>query len=673
MSVRKGFFALAVLVMAAAPLAAIPASAATVAVDAVNFSFQPRIAAVQKGDTVTWTNKDPQAHTVSADDGSFSHVINPGETTSITFPDDGAVPYYCKFHGAPGGQGMSGVVQVGASAGPTVRLAATDNISAAIAWSKLDHEDGTAPIALLARDDVFADSLSSGGAQGALPAPLLLTKANSLDARVSAELKRLGVRRVYILGGNNAVSPAVESALQAQGISTSRVFGSDRIGTATTVAERFLPGATGAVIARAFGDADPTRGFADSLAAGSTASALHVPLLISQSDRLSDATKAYIQSHPIQQVILAGGEAALSGQVQKDLEALKVNVDRAAGFDRAGTADQLNNRVPRESDPPVAALVDGTNANSWAAGLPAAEKGIPVVLSAGDTLPGPTVNSVISTDPTRTQGVCAPFVTATACDHALIAESAGKTGERDAALISDNEVPGPGDPKGSAIATIFPTSDPNTLCWDIFGVGLEPTAGHIHKGAKGVAGPIVVPLTVVPSSPDGDAVDCAFGLDGSLVKDIVDNPSNYYVNVHTADFPNGAIRGQLFDPTAHVQANLVGEAVVPGPGDKDGVGFAFFAMGDPSFQLCGGVFLFGPLTSAPTAASIRKGNAGQSGPVVATLKLPDTDVGGPIACYNGLDQNAVNDIEANPTNYYVQVDSQDHPNGAIRGQLEPGE
>src|SRR5205809_1596734 len=217
MSVRKGLFALAVLAMAVAPLAAIPASAATATVDAVNFSFQPRIVAVEKGDTVTWTNKDPQAHTVSADDGSFSHVINPGETTSITFANDGAVPYYCKFHGAPGGQGMSGVVQVGAAAGPTVRLAATDNISAAIAWSKFDHEDGTAPTALLARDDVFADSLSSGGAQGALPAPLLLTKSNSLDPRVSAELKRLGTRRAYILGGPGAISAGVESAVQSPG------------------------------------------------------------------------------------------------------------------------------------------------------------------------------------------------------------------------------------------------------------------------------------------------------------------------------------------------------------------------------------------------------------------------------------------------------------------------
>jgi len=65
---------------------------------------------------------------------------------------------------------------------------------------------------------------------------------------------------------------------------------------------------------------------------------------------------------------------------------------------------------------------------------------------------------------------------------------------------------------------------------------------HIHKGAAGVNGPIVVTL----NTPDknGTSTACA-DIDPALAKDILANPQGYYVNVHNADFPNGAARGQL--------------------------------------------------------------------------------------------------------------------------------
>lgn len=66
-------------------------------------------------------------------------------------------------------------------------------------------------------------------------------------------------------------------------------------------------------------------------------------------------------------------------------------------------------------------------------------------------------------------------------------------------------------------------------------------AGHIHGAAKGKAGPVVVPLFMgdVPSR-----TRCVRAK-RSLVRDILRDPADYYVNVHTPDFPDGAIRGQL--------------------------------------------------------------------------------------------------------------------------------
>ncbi|MGE5156087.1 MAG: DUF5979 domain-containing protein, partial [Betaproteobacteria bacterium] len=71
---------------------------------------------------------------------------------------------------------------------------------------------------------------------------------------------------------------------------------------------------------------------------------------------------------------------------------------------------------------------------------------------------------------------------------------------------------------------------------------LPATGAHIHRGAVGVAGPIVVPL----SAPDaaGKASGCV-KVERSLAKELIQHPARFYVNVHTTDFSGGAIRGQL--------------------------------------------------------------------------------------------------------------------------------
>jgi hypothetical protein len=119
-----------------------------------------------------------------------------------------------------------------------------------------------------------------------------------------------------------------------------------------------------------------------------------------------------------------------------------------------------------------------------------------------------------------------------------------------AALTGTNEVPGPGDADGVGVAQVDVAARSGALCFSIAveGIALPATAAHIHVGATGVAGDIVVTLeapTGFGSGATGIASGCLTRLDGSLLRDIAKNPSRYYVNVHNGDFPNGAIRGQL--------------------------------------------------------------------------------------------------------------------------------
>jgi hypothetical protein len=122
-------------------------------------------------------------------------------------------------------------------------------------------------------------------------------------------------------------------------------------------------------------------------------------------------------------------------------------------------------------------------------------------------------------------------------------------------LRGRNEVPAEGerragDRNGRGEVYVFGIDDdPKTLCYVLTVERIEPaTAAHIHRGVEGVNGPVVANLA---APADGDAADCLTEgeagkfVGGQTVADILANPENFYVNVHNAEHPGGAIRGQL--------------------------------------------------------------------------------------------------------------------------------
>ncbi len=89
-------------------------------VNVVDDAFQPASTAVAAGESVTFTNSGESPHTATADDGSFdTGTIDPGASATVTFDTPGRYPYFCRFHGDPGGSGMAGVVVVTGSGGGT--------------------------------------------------------------------------------------------------------------------------------------------------------------------------------------------------------------------------------------------------------------------------------------------------------------------------------------------------------------------------------------------------------------------------------------------------------------------------------------------------------------------------------------------------------------------------
>jgi hypothetical protein len=108
-------------------------------------------------------------------------------------------------------------------------------------------------------------------------------------------------------------------------------------------------------------------------------------------------------------------------------------------------------------------------------------------------------------------------------------------------LTGAAEVPGPGDPDGSGTATLTINPGTGQVCWTIEVADVEPIrAAHIHIAPSTAPGPIVVPFN--PYSGGCTVVD------RKLALAIILNPSGYYVNVHNATYPAGALRGQLDRP-----------------------------------------------------------------------------------------------------------------------------
>jgi hypothetical protein len=126
---------------------------------------------------------------------------------------------------------------------------------------------------------------------------------------------------------------------------------------------------------------------------------------------------------------------------------------------------------------------------------------------------------------------------------------AGKnTVELTAKLKGQNEVPGPGDKNGKGNADIRLKAKKKKVCFAIGFSKLDTvTASHIHKGGPDVAGDIKVLLFEDESGlpGTGDFEGCTKGVKKRLIKKIGRSPEKYYVNVHTVEFPAGAIRGQL--------------------------------------------------------------------------------------------------------------------------------
>ncbi|GAA1930241.1 hypothetical protein GCM10009837_64960 [Streptomyces durmitorensis] len=173
-----------------------------------------------------------------------------------------------------------------------------------------------------------------------------------------------------------------------------------------------------------------------------------------------------------------------------------------------------------------------------------------------------------------------------------------------ASLNGANEVPvqgGPavGDKDGQALEFVQVKGDKVSVTVKWRGTG-KPTALHIHQGAKGTNGGVKVDFTDLLGKSKGHRVTGTVKVhDAALLEQLKADPGSFYANLHTAEFPGGAVRGQLHKVTtavdfreaaAHFQASVIqGEQIYECKKADDGSGKFAFAQRDVRARLGGNI------------------------------------------------------------------------------------
>jgi hypothetical protein len=195
---------------------------------------------------------------------------------------------------------------------PPVQIYGTDAVGTSIAISEAEFPTpGSAGAVVLARDDFFSDGLAGGPLAASVNGPLLLTEgapiSATLDPRTQAEIQRvLPIRgTVYILGGDLALGPAIDSTLANLGYTVVREAGSDEYATAVDIAELMGNPST---IFEATG-----LNFYDALSAVPAAIKEHAAILLTDGSSQSFETYEYLVAHPGDTRYAIGGPAAASG------------------------------------------------------------------------------------------------------------------------------------------------------------------------------------------------------------------------------------------------------------------------------------------------------------------------------------------------------------------------
>ena len=328
------------------------------------------------------------------------------EAVPLPTPDPGAGPGGGAGGGGGGGAGAP-------SSASSLRLGGADRYWTAVRAAD-QYMDEIADVAFVSAAIVvsgenFPDALAAASLSGRLKAPVLLVPRDSLPSGVRSFLERHQISDVRIVGGPAAVSDAVKAAIEAlDAVETvTRIAGADRHATAVAVADAVgAPGALCGFLRRTVIVASGTS-WPDAVVAGPVAYRGVHPVLLTSKGSLPAATREYLLSFRASHVLLLGGTAVVSDEVEREITGLGLFVTRVAGNDRYSTAAALATYLgERRAGPNSSRTCLGDNTVGLVTGLDFPDAlaaapvlgwyGAPVLLTPPDALPPSVIEHITS-------------------------------------------------------------------------------------------------------------------------------------------------------------------------------------------------------------------------------------------------------------------------------------
>ncbi|WML41227.1 cell wall-binding repeat-containing protein [Neobacillus sp. OS1-2] len=250
------------------------------------------------------------------------------------------------------------------------RLYGENRYSTAVSISQAGWD--TSDTAIITTGGNFPDALCATPLAAKYNAPLLLTEPNvqSLNSEVKAELQRLNVKEVFIVGGTSAISANVETELANSDINVTRLSGADRYETAVKVAEKVGNSGEIAVVTG--------RNFADALSMSAIAGAKGMPILLTDSQHLPSSLSTFLSINNINKSYVIGGYEAISDSIASKLP----KNERIYGDDRYKTNRAIIQRFTSDLDFMISFFATGEKFPDALSGSAfAASLGAPVILT----------------------------------------------------------------------------------------------------------------------------------------------------------------------------------------------------------------------------------------------------------------------------------------------------
>ncbi|WP_341357053.1 Ig-like domain-containing protein [Rossellomorea sp. y25] len=280
-------------------------------------------------------------------------------------------------------------------------LIGTTRYSTAVEVSKQGWE--TSSTVFLVNGGAIADGLTATPLASAHDAPILLTTKGTLPAETEAELKRLGTKKIVLIGGSGVISDEVKGALLKVGYSVSRIGGKDRYETSLLIAKQLDKSVDVTEAYLAYGRGEP-----DALSIAVQSGKVKQPIILSEKKSVPKATYDWLKSEDLSNAHFIGGAAVLDAAIMKEINSIttkNVEGNRISGLSRHDTNAKVIEKFYTENHYPTILIAKSETAklvDALSAGPLASKLGVPVLLvsqkglerSQIDTIEGKTSSEV---------------------------------------------------------------------------------------------------------------------------------------------------------------------------------------------------------------------------------------------------------------------------------------